>query len=270
MTAQIAESECGKHLRFCARARNECKWLLMLQACCDDSGTHGGPYCFLAGYLAHVERWAAFSDHWNHLLQKYLGGRPLRMASANRLKDPGHVPVQGLVEFAQCIVEHVDFEISAVLPEYHAKQIQEQYGFAFDGYRICFLGLLEAVINDYRVRALDDTLVWTFDHQGRGNPDEASKLEMSLHRAFNDARSAAPSDLQPILAGLSFMDDKFWVPLQAADFLVWHKRRFHSTGIDAETHPAYEVLKEANLKRIEVVWFNHKLEDLLDRITKPK
>lgn len=268
MTALITESECGKVLRI--YARHYPKWLLMLEVCCDDSGTHGGPYCFVAGFLAHADRWADFSDKWRGLLQHYLNGRPLRMASANRLKDPGYVPVQGLMEFAECIIEHVDFEVSAVLPEYYAQQIQERYGVDFDCYRTCFLGVLETVANDYRVRDLREPLEWTFDHQGRTNPDEESKLELSLHRAFADVRAGAPEELHYLFASLAFKDDKFWLPLQAADFLAWHKRRFHSTGIDVETHPAYELLKEANLKQIEVVWFNHKLEELLDRITKPK
>ena len=270
MTALITESECGKFLRFCAHSRHEFKWLLMLRGCFDDSGTHGGPYCFVAGYLAHVERWAAFADQWSHLLEKYLAGRPLKMSTVNRRKGYSHIPIDGLVEFAQCIVRHVEFEVSAVLPEYYAKQIQNQYGFAFDRYRTCFLGVFEAVANDPRVRDLGEPLEWTFDHQGRGNPDQESKLELSLHRAFADARAGAPEEIHYLFASLAFKDDKLWLPLQAADFLAWHKHRFQSTGIDVETHPAYEVLKEANLKRIEVVWFNHKLEDLLDRITRPQ
>jgi hypothetical protein len=269
VTALITESPYGELLRM--RAPQDARYLLMLQAYFDDSGTHGGPHCFLAGYLAAREQWAGFADQWDELRRKYLGGRPLKMAAANREKNPGYVPVEGLLEFASCIVEHVEFEVWAALPEYYAQEIQVKYGVKFDRYQTCFLGVIEAVANDYRIRALNDRVEWVFDHQGRGGipPDEASALELALHRAFNNARSVAPDNLRPLLADLSFKDDDFTSPLQAADFLAWHKRRFQATGIDDPTHAAYEILREAPLKRIEVIWFDHKLEDLLDRITKP-
>lgn len=270
MTALVTESSYGKLLRV--RAPHRCRYLLMLEVYFDDSGTHGGSQCFLAGYLAAKERWASFSDQWDELRRKYLGARPFKMVTANREKDPGHVPVQGLLEFARCITEHVEFEIWAALPEYYAQQIQQKYGVNFDRYQTCFLGVIEAVANDHRIRELNDRVEWVFDHQGTGGlgPEQESTLEISLHRAFNNARSVAPENLRPLLSSLSFQDDDFTSPLQAADFLAWHKRRFHATGIDSPIHPAYEVLREANVKRIEVVWFDHKLEDLLDRITRPR
>jgi len=270
VTALITESPYGKSLR--TRAPHHARYLLMLEIYLDDSGTHGGPHCFLAGYLAAKEHWAAFTDQWDELRRKYLGGRPLKMATANREKDPGYVPAEGLLEFANCIIQHVDFEIWAALPDYYARRIQSEYGVKFDRYQTCFLGVIEAVTNDHRIRALNDRLEWTFDHQGHGGipPDEASALEISLHRAFSNARAVAADNIRPLLADLSFKDDDFTSPLQAADFLAWHKHRRHVDGIDVPERPAYEILDEAKIERIEVVWFDHKLEDLLDRLTKPQ
>ncbi|MFZ3339714.1 MAG: DUF3800 domain-containing protein [Terriglobales bacterium] len=242
----------------------------MLEVYLDDSGTHGGPYCFIAGYLAHVDQWAAFADRWHVLLGKYLNGRPLHMAQANRVKDRGFVPVEGLVEFAHCIIDHVQFEIWSVLPEYYARQILDRYGARFDKYRTCYLGVLQEFLNDYHVGKLTEPVRWVFDHQGGSDPAIASDLELSLIRSFNDAKSVVSPEQRHLLSGIAFEDDEVASPLQAADFLAWHKRRFHATGIDDPTHPAYAILREAKIKRVEAIWFDHKLEDLLDKLTAPR
>lgn len=88
-------------------------------------------------------------------------------------------------------------------------------------------------------------------------------------RAFNDMRHAVPDDSRALLHSIRFADDESLIPLQVADFLAWHKRRRHDDGCDIPERPAYEILRKAKIKRVEVVWFDHKLEDMLDRITAP-
>ena len=49
---------------------------------------------------------------------------------------------------------------------------------------------------------------------------------------------------------------------------AWQKRRYHSVPFGAGEHAAYKILQNAPIGRIESVWFDHKLEDLLDALTK--
>src|SRR5258705_5056830 len=86
------------------------RWMLMLEIYLDDSGTHGGPYCFLAGYLAGTDAWAAFAMEWNAICKEYLGERPFKTRLAYREKDPGFVPEAGRLRLAQCIADHAEVE----------------------------------------------------------------------------------------------------------------------------------------------------------------
>jgi hypothetical protein len=58
------------------------------------------------------------------------------------------------------------------------------------------------------------------------------------------------------------------LPLQAADFLAWQKHRYHNEPLDAELQPAYRILRDANIPRIESVWFDHKIEQLIEDYTR--
>ena len=244
------------------------RYLFMLEIYFDDSGTHGGPYCFLAGYLASTQQWAEFAKQWVPLRREYLGDRPFKMSAANREKDPGYIPEEGLVRMAHCIADHVEMEVWSALPEYYAEKIQNRYGVRFDRYRTCFTGVLTDVLQDPRVLSWDEPLTWTFDHQGGTPQNVESELESSLIRAFNHVKSVLSEDYQKLLQSITFADDEFVVPLQAADFLAWHKRRRHADGADIRERPSCEVLRRADTKRIEVIWFDHKLEDLLDKLTR--
>jgi hypothetical protein len=52
--------------------------MLMLEVYLDDSGTHGGPYCFLAGYLTPSERWEDFAREWNPICKECKDRIPAR------------------------------------------------------------------------------------------------------------------------------------------------------------------------------------------------
>lgn len=244
--------------------------LAMLEAYLDDSGTHGGPHCFVAGYAATTEAWAAFAEEWNALCVRYLRGRPFKTVAAYREKDPGFVPEDGRVKFARCIADHVEIELWSALPEHYAAQIEERYEVRFKKYELCFWGLIEKVVRDSDLLARKDALAWTFDHQGGAPPDQQSELESALLRAFNEQMNQAGDESRHLFRAIAFADDKYLCQLQAADFLAWHKRRRHADGADVPERPAYSILASAPLKRLEKVWFDHTLEELLERLTRPQ
>lgn len=237
--------------------------LALLTAYLDDSGTHGGTQSVLAGYISTEAQWLEFVDDWAALCNRYLDGRPFKMVKANREKDPGHVPEEGLLAMARCIVKHVDTEIWSIVPDYYSKQVEDKHGIVLDKYRLNFFGLLQAAITNPYLLDQENKLAWICDHHGGSNGPEWNALELSLHQGFLDICGVCDARHKPLLHSISFANDDDTVPLQAADFLAWQKRRSHVTG--AHT-PAYSLLLEARMHRIQVVWFAHKIDEWLERL----
>jgi hypothetical protein len=209
--------------------------------------------------VASVDRWANFCDKWQRLCEQYFGGKAFTLS-------PGTLSDSTLAKFAECIVEHVETEIWTAAPEYYLDKIRAKYDVRYDRYRVCFHGLLDSTVN--RLRDEGDSLEWWFAHpEGASGDDPRVESQISLFRAFADARSLLTSTRKRLLHSLAFADYESVLPLQAAAFLVEHKRRYHSTPLDARVDPAYSILREASLNRIELVWFDHTLEDSLNRLT---
>jgi hypothetical protein len=236
------------------------KVLIMLSVYCNDSGMLGGPHCFLGGYLASVDRWAEFCEAWQRLCDEYLEGKPLRIVVGNPLSD------DVLVEFAHCIIKHVETEIWTAAPEFYLAKFAQKHGVRFDKYRLCFHGLLEEMVLNCHVQQTSDQLAWFFGDPEKAGDDPTTELKLSLMRGFADARSLLSPIDKPLLHSISFADYEATPPLQAAHFLVEHKRRYHSTPVDAPVDPAYLILRTKKLRRAELVWFDHTLEDSLTRL----
>jgi hypothetical protein len=240
------------------------KVLIMLSVYCGDSGmVRGSTHCFLGGYIANADRWANFSDKWQELCEKHLGGKSLRL-------NPDHpFPSSVLMEFAECIVDHVETEIWTAAPEYYLKKRDVQY----DKYRLCFLGLLDATTKDYGVRKQRDHLTWWFGHpEGSGN-DPYVDVQVSLYKAFLDAKSLLGEENKRLLDSICFADENSLLPLQAARFLVDLKSAHWSAPDGTPEPPALTILrgaeaedKGAKLHRVGLVWLNHMLEDELGRL----
>lgn len=238
----------------------------MLDLYIDDSGADSGPHCFLAGYLASKEKWQSFSDKWTALCQKYLEETPFDMTAAHQSARRGFIPEVGLVELAGCIVEHVDTEVWCALPTHDVDKIQEQYGFRFDRYRTCFLGMMEGILDHSYQFHSGTAISWFFDHHDNSPPTLSAEIETSLIGAFSEMRRSQRAENKALLHTMAFTDRQTVMPLQAADFLAWHKRSRHAKGADFPDPESYEVLRRAPMNRIEVVWFDHKLDDLLKRL----
>lgn len=237
-------------------------FLLMLNIYLDDSGSHGGPYCFVAGILSTTEKWAAFSKAWIALCEPYLKGRPFKTSAAYREKDRGFIPEEGKLKLARCIRDHVDAQTWSVVPDSALVKIKKERRVKFDRYKSCFVGVISAVIKDPQLSESDELVGWIFDHQGGGPKGHENKLEYSLFCGFNEIRGDLPRGDRGLLHSIAFADDEVETGLQAADFLAWHLRRRQENGPDAQEIPAYTILKEIRLIQPEVL-FHYKLSDAL-------
>jgi hypothetical protein len=231
------------------------RYLAMLAIYLSDIGTEGDVNCFMGGFIASVDQWAEFSDEWSALCDALNDGK--------LVEAPASIANDVAVKLAQCIVEHIPIEVWCALPRYYLDQVQQKHGIAFDKYRTCLLGVFNDVLNDWDLITFGDKLAWTFLYK-----HEKREIAHSLLRAFQDIQTAAPLHQRSLVDRFAFSADITTPPLQAAAFFTWHLWNYHSHSMDVRNHPAYEVLRTARFeKRIEVVWFDHKLEKLLSRLT---
>jgi hypothetical protein len=241
----------------------EPKWLVMLNVYCSDSGMAGGPHCFLGGYLANVDQWANYCDQWHILCEKHLQGRPLKITAESE------IPYSVLVKFAECIVEHVETEIWVAAPEVYLNRLTDKYGVRFDRYRLCFHGLLERTVMNCHARQISDQLAWAFDLPTGPGDDASTELKLSLMRGFVDAKSLLTSVDKKVLHSITFATYEDVLPLQAARFLVEYRLRLHTTPIDPLFDPICEIFRKAKIRKppfAPLVWFDHTLEDSLERL----
>lgn len=235
----------------------------MLNVYCSDSGMGGGPHCFLGGYIADVNQWATFCDQWQALCDKHLQGSPLILAAYDQL------PNSALVEFAKCIVGHVETEIWTAAPEEYLARISNKYGDRFDRYRLCLHGLLENTVLNCRARQIGDQLAWFFDLPTGSGDSASTELRLSLMRGFADAKAALAAADQKLLHSIGFAALEDTPALQAAKFLMEYSRISHTIPIDPMLDPIYEIFREARIRRSwfePLVWFDRTLEDSLERL----
>lgn len=243
------------------------KVLIMLSAYCGGSGMQGGPQCFLGGYAADVDRWANFCDKWQPLCERYLRGKPLRISESS-------LPAAALAEFAECIVDHVTTELWTAAPEFYLEKLQTKHGVQYDKYRLCFHGLLDATANDDALRELNEPLTWWFGHPDGSGDGPNVDLPLSLVRAFLDKKSLLQDAHKHMLNSIHLADEQTTLPLQAARFFVDLKRQHWSTPDSTPEPPALTILRGsdpedngAKLHRVQLVWFDHTLEDSMRRLT---
>src|ERR1035437_6589378 len=64
------------------------RYMLILQPCIDDSGTHkGGKIFALSGFIASAPEWIEFADEWKATLDAYPRIEYFKMREAARLQD---------------------------------------------------------------------------------------------------------------------------------------------------------------------------------------
>jgi hypothetical protein len=241
------------------------RYLLMLELHVDDSGTFGGPHCFLAGYLAPAEKWISLSEEWQNLQEKHLAGEPLILESSHRPEDRWNVEDSTLIAFAECAVKFAPVELWVAFPDSEREKFEQLYEFRFDKYRTSLLSLIESARGIHG----GEPIAWFFKRPGdipTDSPTEQDEMKArySLMQAFRDMLRETPD--KRVLHSFGWVSYADTPPLQAAHLLATMKRRYHTEPLDARTHPAYVILRDAPLRRVASVLFDHKLKDLLDRI----
>ncbi|MBR1142234.1 DUF3800 domain-containing protein [Bradyrhizobium sp. AUGA SZCCT0431] len=206
----------------------------MLQAFIDDSGWDGqSPVFVLAGYVAKTEQWDAFSAEWQKALD-HPDPASIKVLKTNQIYR-NNVPntiFHGWTEeqrddrlkmFIAAINRHAMHGIVSVIPiepyrrlitgKFKLEQLDQPYFLAFFGIIIQLLRLTERL-------KLDDKLEFVFDEQSINKP--------VLEAEFEKCMAVSPPRAKSLCAGMpKFKSDNDALPLQAADLIAWHARRYY-------------------------------------------
>jgi len=243
--------------------------LVMLQAYLDESGTDSGDFCFIAGFWASEDRWKQFARRWVQLRDQYLGGRIVHMRH-----EANHIGTTGRMELARCILDHVEGQLwsaiqlndfNTICDEYRLDRTQDHK------YELCFRVLLETVRDrSWEFFEPKDHIAWFFDRRGD------TQFRNQLDLAFTEVSQAFPFQSK-LFSQINFVCDNDvsqFEPLQAADFIAWHRRRYqtaptrpdnrvHQLMYDDEADEDYKLIDRSGLKTIHSILYYDRIKQLL-------
>jgi uncharacterized protein DUF3800 len=208
---------------------------MLSQAFIDESGDHDKPSFVLGGYIAGAEEWTSFSDDWQAVLNDDPPWPALHMAPCSYAKDPPwsdfnrEVRDAKLLQLIAVIEKHnpAAFIATMDVAEFKGPRAEESRSIS-DGhpYLMAAATLISALLNFHEDRRRDfGKIEFIFDTK-----DKYFRRHV---------RADIEEDLIPLLRAeaphlLERLGEIYWprpdekanfVPLQAADMLVWHWRR---------------------------------------------
>lgn len=207
--------------------------LLMLQAYIDDSRSHNPPLFVLAGYLASVEQWLAFSDDWQAALDASPKIEYFKFREAIRLeKQFLNWSEEGRNEktarLYSVIEDHVAGSFHIVFnPEHlhavYGERYGENYQFAKNPFYFAQVSLTSMIARDlHKFEVARQPIDFIFDEQVM----EMTRVIEGWKwvRKRNDLKPDPPDMLEIAPNPPTFKNDKRVLPLQAADLLVGWRR----------------------------------------------
>lgn len=198
---------------------------LMLQAYFDDSGSEGKGHTFVvAGYVATHEAWQSFWSQWYACLNQEPKLSYFKMKEAFRLRDQfdGWSKAQRderVSELAEIIGGHVGFGVRSVVWWEDFREFQKWIEpNASEAYTLLFISSITTTIDHLLSKGCGEKLEVVFDHQNSFGARAASlfyKTYLSMSPKYRDRLAGQPVH----------RDEKYILPLQAADMIAWHARR---------------------------------------------
>lgn len=186
-----------------------------LQAYVDDS-TEGGVVLILAGYIASVSQWDAFSVAWETLLAEYPTRHVFKMRSVN-LNNP--IDVEKLERHYRIIEKYIPFGFCMAMPHEPYKAVCEELGVQKRYQRpfnMAWVLLLSSFRKFYTQAQWKQSLDLFFD-------EHISATDVSA--AWDELVERQKGDIAPFRSRPIFVRDDDFLPLQAADLLAWWARK---------------------------------------------
>jgi len=197
----------------------------------------------MGGYVASLEKWGSFADEWQAILEE----QP--RIPVPKIKNYQFLPKVRLRKFVSAINRHVSFPVlCAISVNGYEKEMKGQHlpPRMDNPYHWCFYNILTSVLTTMKKRGIRDRVDFIFDE----NSIFADRV-MEAYRHFQRVLTGVETRLlgsPPI-----FRDDGNFLPLQAADMLVWHINR----KLTGKTYPV--LLDEVEMSPARDVWTAERL-----------
>lgn len=257
--------------------------LFMLKAYLDDSGRGQGPSLVLSGYVSTAEQWEVFSREWRAELDvrpsveyfktkeamwregQFSHHRP-ELITYRINKLAGIVKANVLLGIA-CAVSLKDF-YNIIDPFFKAQPDHPMARVNGNPYFFCFYGVMTLLYHHLWRKGRVEPVDFIFDEQGK----EGNRIA-DFYYDFRDTR---PLDMvgKMMVNPPIFQNDRYMLPLQAADLSAWHIRRYLA---DAEKNkksglPRPELspiqAKLAEIAHIDMTWGPKTMRQYLDNYEK--
>lgn len=194
----------------------------------DDSGSGGDSrFYVLGGYVASIAEWQGFAERWQEVLDLEPRLEYFKMSQAESLRGNflGFTAVQRderVSRFIDVIMAHDLREASVAIPHAEFCEVLEPLLLKAHSspYYFAFVAMVTALSGYYRHGGLSREIVdFVFDIQ----QGKQTRME-SLYGSF---RGWYPKWQ---LGNVHYRTDQDSLPLQAADLIAWHTRRFLCAG----------------------------------------
>jgi hypothetical protein len=231
--------------------KRERRNLMVLQAVADDSGNEPPNKFFVfGGFIADSLTWARFSDQWDIALKEHPRIEYFKMAEANGLRGQfegwtrstasekveklSHIAGKYPLAAIDVSIKHPDFVelISSIdLPA---------RGLSSDKPYPILANQLMVTLGDFQRRMNVSEKIDIFFDTQLGFDEELHRW-WPLFEQLRDEETAT-NFAEYISGPANFRDEKEFLPLQAADMYVWHKRR-HLEGNENIFNPRPPILR---------------------------
>lgn len=259
---------------FSPKARNA-RWLMFLQAYLDDSGMGQPPVSVMAGFVAPAEKWAAFSNEWQQILDMRPSIAYLKMSEAEACTGEfAHWSAERRDErvalFFSVIEKYASFAIASAVPHDMYQKIfqgcvSKEFQYLEYPYFLLFFGIVTSIAQHLVTVGRKEPIDFIFDSQ----PDQMKRVL----NAWDQLGILGDVRIKPLVTNPPiFRDDKLVVALQAADLHAWWVRRMcdsHLTGRPGRPAPFAGRKTALAIPMLEMFWTKAALKRMRKSFSAP-
>jgi hypothetical protein len=239
--------------------------IVALEAYIDDSGNGNPPVYILAGFVARAEKWTEFTEEWRLALAKPPGLTYFKMKEAAALRGQFYGwsredRDQRLGEMISLIRRHVISGVSTGV--YHADYnsiIKEKIAKQTDSpYFIMYHGMIAATLRFLEKNKIAEKIDFIFDEQF-GQSDQ-------VQTTYSAMVEFAPPRVKHLLGSRPIHRSELeCLPLQAADLLAWHIRRWFDEHEKGREFDGFAMKALKDIPQFEDGWTMKRLSNYLSR-----
>ena len=219
---------------------NQLFMILNPQAVVDDSGNEPNSHVFvLAGFVAPAANWVALTDEWRAVLDQKPTLEYFKMKEAMRLQDQfdkkrgwtEDLRDDRLMTFTRIIRKHASIRIHAKIQHAHFNKhirsipVPNRMLFTDSPYTLLFQQIILAMAVRGDLYGAMTPCDFVFDEQS----GFIGEIQSQWPKFKETIKLQSRSDLPALVGDLPiFRDEKYFLPLQAADLYAWQVRNYYA------------------------------------------